>query len=66
MKGLFYFLKERRDVASSICVASAGGSFIGGLLFNTLGAGDSLENAVIGFCLYVFFIILSILLKGGK
>lgn len=66
MKSLFKFLVVRRVVSSNVCVALCGGSFIGGVLFNTLGTGGNLRNAVIGGGLAVFFWALALIFKGGE
>jgi len=50
------------------CNAMSAGAFIGGVLFNTLGAGNDTELAVTGGALSLSFLLLGsfLKLKGGK
>ncbi|MCL2845125.1 MAG: hypothetical protein FWE23_06710 [Chitinivibrionia bacterium] len=61
MKGLLEHL-------ASACNVMLGGAFIGGVVFNTLGAGQDFRNACIGFALMLIFLLLGcfLKLKGGK
>ena len=66
MIGLFNFLRVRRDVICNISVALCGGSYVGGVMFNVLGAGSNTQNAFVGLALMVFFLIFALIAKGGK
>lgn len=62
----FRFIEARREYLSGYCAALSAGSYIGGVMFNILGAGENLEFAAYGFGLMLVFLTIGLILKGGK
>ena len=61
-----FWTKERKDFTAAWVLALSAGSYVGGVMFNILGAGESDRNAIIGFALVVLLYVVGVLLKGGK
>jgi hypothetical protein len=66
MSGLVRFMKARRDTLSNIFVAYSGGSFVGGVMFNTLGFRNDTDLAIAGGVVSALCGIMALLVKGGK
>jgi predicted MFS family arabinose efflux permease len=66
LKRLFYYLVERRDYLATWFCAISAGSFVGGVMFNTFGAGNDWRLAGSALVLCLILIITGLLFKGGK
>ncbi|MCL2844648.1 MAG: hypothetical protein FWE23_04255 [Chitinivibrionia bacterium] len=61
-----FWSKGRREHLAAWFNVLSGGAFVGGVMFNVLGAGQDLYLAGVGLALVLFFFLLGFILKGGE